>query len=105
MTRLTEFNAHIKSVADANPDRLAFADVNQGMKNLVTAQAGIANGITFTPNINPPTGIYSEEGLHPNSRGYAFIANIFIDAINAKFAASVPKVNISKYAATGLPTP
>lgn len=102
-TRLAEFNTHIKSVADANANRLAFADVNQGMKNLVTARAGVANNVTITPNINPPTGIYSEEGLHPNSRGYSFIANTFIDAINAKFGASVPKVNLAKYGATALP--
>ena len=102
-TRLSEFNTVIKSVADANAERIAFADVNLAMKNLITAQAGIANGITFTPNINPPTGIYSEEGLHPNSRGYAFIANVFIDAINAKFGANVPKANLAGYSATGLP--
>ena len=102
-SRLAEFNAYIKTKADANPDRLAFADVNLGMKSLVTAKAGIANGLTFTPNINPPTGIYSEEGLHPNSRGYAFISNIFIDAINAKFGATVPKANLGSYSATGLP--
>jgi hypothetical protein len=105
MTRLAEFNAHIKSVAETGPDagRLAFADVNTALKNLVTAKAGIANGLTFTPNINPPTGIYSEDGLHPNSRGYAFIANIFIDAINAKFGATVPKANLGLYGATSLP--
>lgn len=102
-SRLAEFNTHIKSVADANANRLAFADVNLGMKNLVTARAGVANNVTITPNINPPTGIYSEEGLHPNSRGYAFIANIFIDAINTKFGATVPKVNLAKYGATALP--
>jgi hypothetical protein len=102
-TRLAEFNAHIKTVAEANATRLAFADVNQAMKNLVNARASISNGITLTPNIAPPTGMYSEEGLHPNSRGYAFIANIFIDAINTKFGASVPKVNLAKYSGTGLP--
>lgn len=105
MTRLTQFNGHVRSVADANPERLAFADVNMAMKNLVTAQGGIANNVMYTPNINPPTGIYSEEGLHPNSRGYAIIANVFIDAINAKFGATVPKANLGNYSATGLPIP
>jgi lysophospholipase L1-like esterase len=101
--RLSAFNAVVKNVADANPDRLAFADVNAAMKSLVTAHAGIDHGVTYTPNINPPTGIYSEEGLHPNSRGYAFIANAFIDAINAKFGASVPKANLGNYSFTALP--
>jgi hypothetical protein len=105
MANLTQFNGHVKAVADANPERLALADVNTAMKNLVTAQAGIANNVMYTPNINPPTGIYSEEGLHPNSRGYAVIANVFIDAINAKFGATVPKANLGNYGATGLPIP
>jgi hypothetical protein len=103
MTRLAEFNAYIELVAAEHSDRLAFANVNEAMSNLVAAKAGIANGITYTPNINPPTGIYSEEGLHPNSRGYAFIANIFIDAINDKFDASVPRADLGKYSATALP--
>ncbi len=105
MTNVNEFNAHIQSVANSETyaGRLAFADVNAGINNLLTAQAGIVNGLTITPNINPPTGIYSEDGLHPNSRGYAFIANIFIDAINTKFGASVPKANLQHYQATGLP--
>lgn len=104
-TRLAEFNNHVASVAATHSDRLAFADVNQALKNFVATRAAIANGITVTPNINPPTGIYSEDGIHPNSRGYAFIANIFIDAINEQFGASVPKANLGNYSATGLPLP
>jgi lysophospholipase L1-like esterase len=103
--RRTAFNNVVSQVA-ANPAfsaRLALADINGAMSAFVTAKAAIANDITVTPNINPPTGIYSEDGLHPNSRGYAFIANMFIDAINAKFGATVPKADLSKYSATGLP--
>jgi hypothetical protein len=102
-TARTEFNATIAAVAAANSARVALADVNATFNSFLTAKAAVANGITVTPNINPPTGIYSEDGMHPNSRGYAFIANIFIDAINAKFGATVPKVNLAKYSATGLP--
>jgi hypothetical protein len=102
-TRLAGFNEVVKTVANIYSERLALADVNQAMKNLVAGGAAVSNGVTITPNINPPTGIYSEEGLHPNSRGYAFIANIFIDAINAKFGASVPKASLASYSATALP--
>jgi len=102
-TRLADFNAHIKSVADAKPTRLAFADINKAMKDFITARVYIIDGVTITPAITPPTGIYSEEGLHPNSRGYAFMANVFIDAINIKFGSTVPRVNIGQYGATGLP--
>jgi len=63
------------------------------------------NGVTIAPLIDPPVGIYSEDGLHPNSRGYAYISTIFIAAINEKFTASIPLTNISLYQATGLPIP
>ena len=99
------FNAAVKAVADANTTRIAHADIEKGFSDFITAQAMVSNGITITPNINPPTGIYSEDGVHPNSRGYALMANIFIEAINAGFGASIPLTNISKYKATGLPIP
>ncbi len=99
------FNTTIKNAAAANATRLALADIDASFTAFVTAKAAVANGVTLTPNINPPTGIYSEDGMHPNTRGYGFIANMFIDAINAKFGASVPKVNLAKLGATGLPLP
>jgi len=97
------FNAAINTVAGNYPTRLAVADINAAFTTFLTNKAAIADNITVTPNINPPTGIYSEDGIHPNSRGYAFIANMIIDAINAKFGASVPKANLTNYSATGLP--
>ncbi len=101
----TSFNATVKTMADANTSRLAFADVNKAFSDFVTAKAMVSNNITITPNINPPTGIYSEDGAHPNTRGYAFIANVFIGAINERFGSTVPLVNLSKYGATSLPLP
>ncbi len=49
--------------------------------------------------------MYSEDGVHPNSRGYAFLSRVFIEAINAKFGATVPLTDVSQYSATGLPIP
>jgi hypothetical protein len=101
----TAYNAIVKAYADANPTRLAFADVDAALGALVTSQAAVYNGVTITPNINPPTGIYSEDGVHPNSRGYAFLSRVFIQAINSKFNATIPLTDISKYSATALPIP
>ena len=101
--RTIAFNNIIKGIADANPTRLAFADVNATFTTLVTNKAGVYNGVTITPNFAPPTGVFSEDGVHPNSRGYSFMANVFIDAINAKFGATIPKASIADYKGTGLP--
>jgi len=103
LTRTAEFNAAIAAAVTGSGDRLALADVNKGYSDFVTARAAIANGVTITPSFAPPTGAFSEDGLHPNARGNAFTANIFIDAINTKFGATVPKADLSKYGGTGLP--
>ncbi len=103
LTRTAEFNARIAAVVTASGDRLALADVNKAYSDFVTAKAALINGVTITPSFAPPTGAFSEDGLHPNSRGNAFTANVFIDAINTKFGATVPKADLSKYSGTGLP--
>ncbi len=99
------FNASVKAVADANPTRLAHADVDKGFTDFITNKFYVYNNVMITPNINPPTGIYSEDGVHPNSRGYAFISRIIIDAINTKFGSTIPLTDISLYGATALPIP
>ncbi len=99
----TAYNTIISTIVSANSTRLALADTDAAFNGLIAAQFAVNNGVTITPNINPPTGIFSEDGVHPNARGYAFFANVFIDAINQKFGATIPKVNFGKYKATGLP--
>lgn len=101
----TAFNNAVATVAAAYSDRVALADIDQFLGNFVATRAIVANRLTLTPNIDPPTGIYSEDGIHPNSRGYALLSNAFIEAINAKFGASIPMTNVSRYSATGLPIP
>jgi hypothetical protein len=103
LTRTAEFNAAIVAAVTASGDRLALADVNKAYADFVAAKGALINGVTITPSFAPPTGAFSEDGLHPNARGNAFTANVFIDAINAKFSATVPKADLSKYFGTGLP--
>jgi len=99
------FNATVAATVAANSSRLALADVDAAMTGFVGAGAAVLNGVTITPNINPPTGFYSEDGAHPNSRGYAYLSRTFISAINAKFGATVPLTDVSLYAGTALPIP
>ncbi len=101
--RTVEFNAIIKAAADGSSGRIALADVNAAFTALTIAKAGIYNGLLVTPGFAPPTGLFSADGVHPNSRGYAFMANIFIDAINVKFTAVIPKANLALYSITQIP--
>jgi hypothetical protein len=99
------YNETVAAVVAANSTRLALADINAAFNTLLTNRIGVYDGVSITPNINPPTGIYSEDGVHPNSRGYAFMARVFIQAINAKFGSTIPMPKLSSYSATGLPIP
>jgi hypothetical protein len=101
--RTIDFNNTIKAAAAASSGRVAVADVYQAYKDLVTNKVYVANGVTITPSFAPPAGMYSEDGIHPNSRGAAFTANVIIDAINTTFSANIPKANLAMYPGTGLP--
>ena len=91
-TATSNFNDYIKSLADEND--LALVDMNTNFKSF---HSGLTfDGIKFTTTF-VTGGLFSLDGVHPNPRGSAIIANYFIDAINAKYSASIPKVNISDY--------
>jgi hypothetical protein len=103
LTRTAEFNATITAAVATYTDRLALADVNKAYADFVASKALISDGVMLTPSFAPPTGAWSEDGLHPNSRGYAFTANVFISAINTKFSAVIPKAKLNAYFGTALP--
>lgn len=103
--RVDAFNQAIVEVVDEiAPDRVAIVDINTAFKELAAGGA-FQDGVVLTASLAPPFGAFSEDGIHPNNRGYAFTANLFIEEINKKFGASVPKINIAAYSGTGLPTP
>ena len=84
-------------------DRVALADVNTAFNDIVAGGPQLIDGVAIAATLAPPAGVFSEDGVHPNSRGYAIAANVFIDAINAKFGANVPSANVSQFAGTALP--
>jgi hypothetical protein len=103
LTRTAEFNGVIAAAVTANTSKLALADVNTAFTAFVSTQGATVNGIRLTPSITPPYAAFSEDGVHPNGRGYAFLANIFIEAINAKFGSTIPLANVTHYRGTRTP--
>ena len=87
------FNATIKAIAESKG--LAFVDANAIMKQI--DQGGIsANSFTMASTF-VTGGTFSLDGVHPSPRGYAFIANKFIEAINAKYGSNLKGVNVGNY--------
>ncbi|WP_335965659.1 G-D-S-L family lipolytic protein [Galbibacter sp. PAP.153] len=92
-TAQAAYNTTIKALADQYD--LAFVDVNAILKQL--ANGGVPfDGGTITADFGTG-GAFSLDGVHLTQRGYAVVANAFIDAINKKYNATVPKVNPGNY--------
>ena len=92
-TATETFNAVNKKLA--NDFNLSFVDAIALMKELSTMGITI-DGHHYT-NVFVSGGAFSLDGIHTTGRGSAIIANEFIDAINAQYGATVPKVNINDY--------
>jgi lysophospholipase L1-like esterase len=87
------YNVTIESLATAND--LAFVDANERMQQL--ANGGVqSNGFNLTSALVFGNA-FSLDGVHPTSRGYAFLANEFVKAINATYGSNLPLVNIGNY--------
>ncbi|WP_317041890.1 MULTISPECIES: G-D-S-L family lipolytic protein [unclassified Winogradskyella] len=92
-----QYNQVISAVASANG--YALLDANTLLDQL--ASTGIeTSGLVITSDL-VTGGAFSLDGVHPNSRGYAFIANEMLKAIDAtygsNFEASGNLVDVSTY--------
>ncbi len=79
---------------------LAFVDANALLQRFQTGSIynGVAVNSTFISG-----GLFSLDGVHLTPRGYAIAANEFIKAINAKYASTIPLVDVNNYPAVRFP--
>ena len=97
---IDSYNATIKSIADSKG--LAFVDANTKMKEL-SQNSGIQfDGVKYTAKF-VTGGAFSLDGVHLTGRGYAIIANAFINAINGKYGSTLPNVNPNSYSGVKFP--
>ena len=88
------YNTTIQALANANG--LAFADARSALQQV--ANGGVTfNGGTLTSTFVTGGG-FSLDGVHPTPRGYAFTANVLLDAINARYGSNIPGVDIGNFA-------
>ena len=91
-TAIAAFNASLANIASQN--NIPLVDMNA---KLLLAKTGlIYSGMKFNTSFISG-GLFSLDGVHMNSRGYAIVANYFIDGINNYYKSTVPKVEISAY--------
>lgn len=88
---IAAFNATIASVLQKYGFHLV--DANSVLKKASTEGLTV-EGIKYTTEY-VFGGIFSLDGVHPSSQGYAIVANEFIKVINEKFSAKIPLVNVT----------
>ncbi|MBL4594837.1 MAG: hypothetical protein JKX68_13640 [Flavobacteriales bacterium] len=92
-TRTNEINNAIKSLAAQYG--FALADMNRFMKTLTNTGLSF-DGVDFAPTYIEG-GLFSLDGVHPYTRGYAVIANEFIRVINEFYGSNIPTVVVGDY--------
>lgn len=102
----TSFNNSIKTIAAGKT--LAVADMNAILNQLVSGLR-TGDGQIYTADYFSLTSVntvlFSLDGVHPNARGYALIANEVIKVINQHYKAKLPMVTAGYYpGATVLPS-
>jgi lysophospholipase L1-like esterase len=92
-TATDAYNVTIKALADSKG--LAFVDANAFMTQLNSGGI-VGNGFTLTSTF-VTGGAFSLDGVHPSPRGYALLANKFVEAINAKYGSNMKGVDLGNY--------
>ncbi len=125
ITRLATFNGIINAIVGSTGGRVALLDVNPvfadiaGLDDTQAAQLGmspeaqaaadqtrglVVDGVVLDPSFRPD-GIFSVDGIHPNPKGHAVVANEIIRVINGAFDATIPLVDTTPYRTILTPPP
>ena len=102
--RVNAYNAIIRTVAQEK--NAALVDVNVAFTDAAVHGVPVG-GLTFTPSFLTG-GLFSYDGVHPTAFGYAYLANLFIAAINDHYNGDISPVNLLPFvfgtasASTGL---
>lgn len=92
-TATDAYNVTIDAVAKSKG--LAFVDTKAALTQLSSTGVRFGN---FQMTASYVTGgAFSLDGIHPTPRGYAYIANLFINAINTKYESTLRTVDLSQY--------
>lgn len=87
------YNATIEGLAAAND--LAYVDARAALAEVAATGVGFDAGLLTSQFVTG--GAFSLDGVHPTPRGYAYTANVILEAINRKYNATFPTVNIGNY--------
>jgi lysophospholipase L1-like esterase len=94
----TGFNQMITNIAASKDLPVAdMAALMAQMKNNLVIEDGSLYTADYFNGSNLDDLVFGLDGVHPTPRGYAIIANKFIDVIEQKYGAKLPKVVPAQY--------
>ena len=94
-TAVTNMNAALDAIVAARP-WTTLVDLRSLLGD-IAANGYTVGSVTYTKDF-VTGGLFSLDGVHPNDLGHALVANALIDAVNAKFGATVPRLNVAQFA-------
>ncbi|WP_162343807.1 hypothetical protein [Cyclobacterium salsum] len=100
--KINTFNGFIEAAVASQSDRLVLVDVKAFLDQVAAGNVN-AGSVPLSNSIVPPNGGFSVDGVHTNARANAFLANYFIEAIEAKWGSTIPKVNPNAFMGNDLP--
>lgn len=92
LLRTIDHNTKLAEVAAANSN-IALVDANSIITNAAIMGGVTVDGQTLAPDFSP-NGIYSTDGIHPNPRGHAIIANEILSVIESTWGADLPTIDV-----------
>ena len=94
---LLDINAIYADVAGLTPEQATLLGLSaEAIAAADGAQGIVVNGVNLQPDFSP-NGIISTDGVHPNPKGHALVANEIIRVINESFGAEIPPVDITPF--------
>lgn len=103
ITNLTAINTKIATVA-ATTDNLVLFDAYTVLYTIATGGGYNTGSFVLLPDFSP-NGIFSNDGVHPNGRGSAILANEIIKVLNMSeanggFGADIPLLDVMQFNAS-----
>jgi hypothetical protein len=94
-TQVSGMNAALNAEVAARP-YVALVDLNALLNTIAANGLQIGNNLYTTAYISG--GLFSLDGVHPNDLAHAVICNALIDAVNARFGAAIPRLDVLDWA-------
>ena len=85
------------NLAGLTPEQAAMLALTPAAQQAADGVRGIVyEGVKIAPDFSP-SGFFSTDGIHPNPRGHAIIANELINFINSSYGSTIPNLNTTIY--------